>query len=157
MDVPPAAAGGRRLCACTYMKSTGESPSPPGASNGRAAEGNCVVARRGGKQPEVDPRSQTPVNPIRPAVAASLQANGEACRESGDRSGRHPSSKVRMRAAGGDWGGNAGKVSCGSMEICPGRKPRQRCRAEVSAAIRARKRGNARGAKGGRKVDRQGP
>ncbi len=29
-----------------YMKSTSESLSPPGTSNGRAAEGNCVAARR---------------------------------------------------------------------------------------------------------------
>jgi len=55
------------------------------------------------------------------------------------------------------WGENVGKVSCGSIEICPGRNPRERSRAEVRAAIVARKRGNARGAKGGRKVKRPRP
>jgi hypothetical protein len=149
--------GVRRSCERTYMKSTSESLSHPETSYGRAAGGNCVVVRRGGEQPEADLRSQTKVNPIRPAVAASLRVTGEACRASGDRSDRHPSSKVRNRAAGGGWGENAGKASCGSMEICPGRKPRERCRAEVSAAIGAVKRGNARGAKGGREVDRQEP
>jgi len=48
-------------------------------------------------------------------------------------------------------------VSCGSVEIHPGRKPRERRRVEVRAAIVVRKRGNARGAKGGRKVERQEP
>ena len=36
------------------MKSTGESPSHPETSNGRAAGGNCVVARRGGEQHVVE-------------------------------------------------------------------------------------------------------
>jgi len=55
------------------------------------------------------------------------------------------------------WGENAGKVSYGSVESCPGRNPRERDRAEVRAAIVAMKWGNARRAKGGRKVERQGP
>jgi len=44
------------------MKSTSESLSHPETSYGRAAGGNCVVARRGGEQPEADLRSQTQVN-----------------------------------------------------------------------------------------------
>jgi hypothetical protein len=60
-------------------------------------------------------------------------------------------------AVGDGWGGNAGKVSYGSIENCPGRKPRKRGRTEVRAAIVAKKRGNFRGAKGGRKVERQRP
>ena len=55
------------------------------------------------------------------------------------------------------WGENAGKVTCGSIEICTGRNPRERSRAEVRAIIVVMKRGNARGAKGGRKVERQKP
>ena len=139
------------------MKSTSESLSPPETSYGRAAEGNCVAVRRGGEQPEADPQSQIPVNPIRPSTAASLLGNGEACRMSGDRSDRHPSSMVKGRAVVGGWGENAGKVSCGRIESCPGRNPRERSRAEVRAAIRAMKRGNARGVKGGRKVERSRP
>ena len=136
------------------MKSTSESLSPPETSNGRAAGGNCVVARRGGEQPEADLRSQTQVNPIRFTAAASLLAKGEACRVSGNRLPSHPSSTGERRAVVDGWGENAGKVSCGSVESCPGRKPRERCRAAVRAAIVAVKRGNARGAKGGRKWNR---
>ena len=139
------------------MKSAGESPSPPETSNGRAAEGNCVVARRGGEQPEADPRSQTKVNPIRFTTSASLLASGEACRASGNRFLPHLSFKGEKRAVVDDWGENAGKVSCGRVEICPGRNPREWSRAEVRAAIVVMKRGNARGAKGGRKVERQRP
>jgi hypothetical protein len=41
-------------------------------------EGNCVAARRGGEQPEVNDQSATRVNSIRPSRAASLPTNGEA-------------------------------------------------------------------------------
>jgi hypothetical protein len=139
------------------MKSTSESLSHPETSNGRAAEGNCVVARRGGEQPEADLRSQTKVNPIRSSTAASLLGNGEACRMSGNRFLPHPSFTGENRAVGDGWGENVGKVSCGSVEICPGRKPRKRSRTEVRAVIVVTKRGNARGAKGGREVERPRP
>jgi hypothetical protein len=46
-------------------------------------------------------------------------------------------------------------VSYGSIENCPGRNPFRRARTEVRAAIVVKKRGNACGAKGGRKVERQ--
>ena len=42
-------------------------------------------------------------------------------------------------------------------EICPGRNPRKRSRAEVRAVIVVMKRGNAHGARDGREVERQGP
>ncbi len=74
--------GHRRSCECTYMKSTSESLSHPETSNGRAAGGNCVVVRRGGEQPEADLWSQTKVNPIRFATAASLRTSGEASGQS---------------------------------------------------------------------------
>ena len=149
----------RRLppCACTYMKSTSESLSPPATSAGRAAGGNCVAARRGGEQPEADLRSQRKLNPIRPVAAASPRGTGEASCVSGYRSDRHSSSKVKDWAVMGGWGENAGKVTCGSTEICPDRTLRRQCRAEVRAAIVAMKRGNARGAKGGRKVGKPRP
>ena len=144
-------------CERTYMKSTSESLSHPETSYGRAAGGNCVVARRGGEQPEADLRSQTKVNPIRFATTVSLRAIGETCRMSGNRFLPHPSSKGEKRVVGDGWGENAGKVSCGSVEICPGRNPRKRSRAEVRAVIVVMKRGNARGVRGGRKVERQKP
>ena len=146
-----------RQCERTYMKSTSESLSHPETSNGRAAGGNCVVVRRGGEQPEADLRSQTKVNPIRFTTTASLLANGEACRMSGNRFLPHPSYMEEKRDVVDGWGENAGKVSCGRVESCPGRNPRERSRAAVRAAIVVMKRGNARGAKGGRKVERQRP
>ena len=139
------------------MKSTSESLSHPETSNGRAAGGNCVVVRRGGEQPEADLWSQTKVNPIRFATAASLRGNGEASGKSDIRFLIHSSYRWEKRAVGDGWGGNAGKVSYGSIENCPGRNPRKRGRTEVRAAIVVKKRGNARGAKGGRKVERQKP
>jgi hypothetical protein len=41
-------------------------------------ESNCVAARRGGEQPEVNDQSVTQVNSIRPIVVASLLEAGEA-------------------------------------------------------------------------------
>jgi hypothetical protein len=144
-------------CVRKYMKSTSESLSHPETSNGKAAGGNCVVARRSGEQPEADLRSQIQVNPIRFTTTASLREAGEACRMSGNRFLPHPSFTGEKRAVVDGWGENAGKVSCGRVEICPGRNPRERSRAEVRASIVAMKRGNARGVRGGRKVERQKP
>lgn len=135
------------------MNTKGESPIPPEASKGRAAEGNCVAARPGGEQPEADLWSQTKVNPIRPDRVASLLGNGEACAREHDRIDPDPSSRGQMRALSGGWGENAGKYSGGRVENCAGRKPLKRRRAVVRAVIVAVKRGNARGAKGGRKVE----
>ena len=42
------------------------------------ADRNCVAARRGGEHREANGRSETKVNSIRPVVAASLLATGEA-------------------------------------------------------------------------------
>ena len=107
--------------------------------------------RRGGEQPEADLWSQTKVNPIRFATAASQRGIGEASGKSDIRFLIHSSYRWEKRAVGDGWGGNAGKVSYGSIENCPGRNPRKRGRTEVRAAIVVKKRGNARGAKGGRK------
>ena len=133
------------------MKSTSESLSHPETSNGRAVGGNCVVVRRGGEQPEADLRSQTKVNPIRFSTAASLRASGEASGRSHIHFLSQTSYKGEKWAVGDGWGGNAGKVSYGSVETCAGRNPFRRGRVGVRAAIVAKKRGNSRGAKGGRK------
>jgi hypothetical protein len=53
-------------------------------------EGNCVAARRGGEQPEVNDQSATQVNSIRPVVVASLLGNGEAQVTRGPGKGVHP-------------------------------------------------------------------
>ena len=63
-------------CACERTKSvTWESS--PALDLGAVIEGNCVLARGGGEQPEVNDQSVTKVNTIRPAAAASLLGNGE--------------------------------------------------------------------------------
>jgi hypothetical protein len=139
------------------MRTTSESLSPSEASHGREAEGNCVAVRRGGEQPEAKPQTQTQVKPIRPPTMASLLANGEACGASRDRPDRHNSSQVRDRIVAGGWAGYAGKLSWWTVESCAGRNLQERVRTEVRAAIVAWKRGNARGAKGGRKVERPRP
>ena len=139
------------------MKSTSESLSHPETSNGRAAGGNCVVVRRGGEQPEADLWSQTKVNPIRFATAASLRTSGEACGQSHNRFLSQTSYKGEKWAVGDGWGGNARKVTYGSVETCAGRNPFRRGRVGVRAVIVAKKRGNSCGAKGGRKVERQRP
>lgn len=139
------------------MITTSESLSPSVTSNGREAEGNCVAARRGGEQPEAKAQTRTQVKPIRPSTMASLLDNGEACGQSHNRTDRHDSSKVRGRIVGGGWAGYAWKLSWRTVEACAGRSPRKRTRAGVRAAIVAVKRGNARGAKGGRKVERPRP
>jgi len=76
---------------------------------------------------------------------------------SGNRFLPHPSFTGEKRVVVDGWGENAGKVSCGRVEICSGRNPRERSRAEVRAVIVVLKRGNARGARDGRKVERQKP
>ena len=139
------------------MRTTSESLSPSGASHGREAEGNCVAARRGGEQPEAKAQTRTQVKPIRPSTMASQLASGEACGASHDRTDRHDSSKVRERIAGGGWAGYVWKLSWWTVETCACRNLQEWGRAGVRAAIVAVKRGNARGAKGGRKVERPRP
>ena len=72
---------------------------------GGEAEGNCVAARRGGKQPEAKEQSQTQVNSIRCARTASLLANGEACAVH-DPCLRHPPVNVEQGVLGYGWSGN---------------------------------------------------
>jgi hypothetical protein len=103
-------------CERTYMKSTSESLSHPGTSYGKAAGGNCVAVRRGGKQPGADLWSQTKVDPIRFTTTASLRVAGKACRTGGNRFLPHPSLTGEKRVVVDGWGENAGKVSCGSVE-----------------------------------------
>ncbi len=138
------------------MKSTGESPSPSETSNGRAIESNCVAEKRGGEQLEMDPQTQTQVNPIRPMTTASLLASGEACCLNGsDRRAPHSSYYEKRWVVEGGWGEYAGKVSCLSRESPADRTTRKRGCWAVRAAIVVMKPGNSGGAKGGRKEERQ--
>ena len=139
------------------MESESESLIPPEASNGRAAEGNCVAVRRGGEQLEADPRSQRQVNTIRPFKATSLLATGEVGSFWSILGASHLSLKVRSWALGGGWCENAVKVSCGSNEIWRQQESSKRTPSEVRAVIVASKPGNSGGAKGGRKANLLGP
>ena len=83
--------------------------------NGGEANGNCVVVRRGGKQPGAKEQSQTQVNPIRCMSAASLLANGEAFVER-NLFVWHPPVIAYNRAVMYGWGGNVAKEVCVSGE-----------------------------------------
>ena len=117
------------------MKSTSESLSHPETSYGRASGGNCVVVRRGGEQPEAELRSQTRVNPIRFTTTASLLASGEACRMSGNRFLPHPSFTGRNGLLWMVGVRTQRRYHVEAPEICSGRNPRERSRAEVRAVI----------------------
>jgi hypothetical protein len=74
----PPAAGSRRSCVITCMKSERESRIPV-LVWALEAKGNCVAARRGGEQPAANLWAGTKVNSIRHHHWASLRAKGEAC------------------------------------------------------------------------------
>jgi hypothetical protein len=88
---------------------------------GGEAEGNCVVARRGGKQPEAKEQSQTDVNSIRCSRTASLLANGEACAKHNP-SLWHPPVNVERGVLGYGWSGNVPKEVYVNGESCMGRQ-----------------------------------
>ncbi len=88
--------------------------------NGGEAKGNCVVAKRGGKQPGAKEQSQTQVNSIRCRRLASLRANGEACAKH-DRSPSHPPVTAEQRNLLHEWSENASKEVCVSGESCMSR------------------------------------
>ncbi len=100
-------------------------------------------------------------NAIRPGVAASWLANGEAqTRESGKPSTLRGSVLKRCWGTSGVWRRNDGKVVYmnqgdlhGVMTVFMLKTSRRAARAGVRAAIVVWTRGNARRAKGRRKVD----
>src|ERR1700687_4177345 len=84
-------------------------------------ERNCVAARRGGEQREVNDQSVTQVNSIRPYVVASLLVNGEAQMTPGScgmgAAGKpclpvslEPETKPGSRTATGGWRQNGRKI-----------------------------------------------
>ena len=117
------------------MNSISESLRPPETSSGRAANGNCVVARRGGEQPAAELRSQTKVNQIRLRKSASLLGNGEARRASGIQSIPLPSSTGWGWDFRGGCGENAVKGSCVSNETCLARNGLDPVQVRVRASI----------------------
>ena len=135
------------------------------------AEGNCVAERRGGEQPEANDQSiiKKMMNSIRPDALASLLAKGEA--RNGSRPGKGTTATPRpelrrtvsavtgVHGVGGDrmvgsWSDmNQGSRIGKGTAFMTGRGSEEPCPKGDRAFVVARKRGNARGAKGGRKVE----
>jgi hypothetical protein len=92
--------------------------------SGGEAKGNCVAARRGGKQPAAKEQSQTDVNSIRCLSVASLPVKGEACIK-GDPCPQHPPVIVEHGTDRYGWSGNVTKEICVSGESCMGRQRSQ--------------------------------
>jgi hypothetical protein len=134
-------------------------------------EGNCVVERRGGEQPEANDQSiiKKMMNSIRPDALASLLPKGEAKNGNrpakGDRQIRDlslesaVSSKIGMHGVVGDrmvgsWSGmNQGSRTGKGTAFMVCRRPEELYPGGDRASVVATKRGNACGAKGGRKVE----
>lgn len=109
-----------------YPFSANLNAAEPGS--GGEAEGNCVAARWGGKQPDARKQSQTQVNSIQPLHAASLWSTGEAC-AARNFVRRHLPAIGEAEACLGGWSENASKDVCVSGESCMGRqRPRGRAR-----------------------------
>lgn len=121
---------------------------------GGEAEGNCVAARQGGKQPEAKGQSQTKVNWIRLLSAASLLGIGEACVERESESRQVPGNDD-YDADNGGCSGNVTKEIWLNGESYPDRTDGgdSTRRTAVRAVVRAKKSGNADGAKGGREAN----
>ena len=136
------------------------------------AGGNCVVERRGGEQPEANCQSikTTIMNSIRLHPLASPRFQGEAQNRKPTREGQgdfgDPCCVQTVSAAEGMDGvvgdGMAGSWSDVNQGSRAGNRngvhgpapagPEEPCPEGDRASVRAKKRGNARGAKGGRKV-----
>jgi hypothetical protein len=136
------------------------------------AGGNCVVERRGGEQPEANCQSisDTILNSIRLYPLASLRHKGEAQNRKPTREGQgnfgDPCCEKTVSVAEGMDGvigdGMAGSwcdVNQGSRSgrrnsVHGGARARSEelCPEGDRASVGAKKRGNARGAKGGRKA-----
>jgi hypothetical protein len=135
------------------------------------AEGNCVAERRGGEQPEANDQSinTTMLNSIRPEALASLLDNGEAQKRMPTGKDKATpstglavstvSARTGMPGVCGDrmvrsWRDmNQGSRAGEGTAFMAGRRPEEPCPAGDRASIVAKKRGNARGAKGGREVE----
>jgi hypothetical protein len=135
------------------------------------AESNCVAERRGGEQLEANDQSisATMLNAIRPEALASLPFKGEAQKrmppgkDQGDSvdwpCGKSVSAGTGVPGVVGDrmvgrWGDlNQGSRAGEGTAFMAGRRPEEPCPAGDRASIVAKKRGNARGAKGGREVE----
>jgi hypothetical protein len=137
------------------------------------AEGNCVVERRGGEQPEANCQSinKTMLNSIRPDALASLLAKGEARNRMPTRRGQGDFGELRCGQTVSATAGMHGVVGAGMARSWSdvnqgsrfgerngvhGPEARRTGPEGDRASIGAKKRGNARGAKGGREAEASG-
>jgi hypothetical protein len=146
---------------------------PSGQNTGcPKAEGNCVVERRGGEQPEANYQStntkRTKLNSIRPDALASLLAKGEAWNRMPTPKGQGDFGALRRGATVSASAGMHGVVGGGTVrswsDVNQGSRAGERngVHGQVvrrtdpegdRAFVVARKQGNACGAKGGREVE----
>ena len=145
---------------------------PAGQNTGcPKVEGNCVVERRGGEQPETNCQSinKTKLNTIRPDALASLLGKGEARdgkppvkgtgQQSSPNHGQTVSVKKGMHGVGGDrMAGSWSVMNQGSgpgkgTEFMTDKRTEEPYPGADRAFVVAKKRRNSRGAKGGRKVE----
>jgi len=133
------------------MNSECESHIPHAGREREAAGGNCVVARRGGEQPEAEGWSRTRVNSIRHVGRASLLGMGEACRASGESATVQGLPILDACLPGCGWSENDWKGAWDKWRDLSGCQVRGLT--GVRASIVAMKPGNAGGAKGRRKTN----
>ena len=88
---------------------------------GGEANGNCVAARLGGKQPGAKEQSQTKVNSIRCRRLVSLRATGEACAKHDDSPSHRPVMAEQPNLQHG-WSENAAKDVYVNGESCMSRQ-----------------------------------
>jgi len=164
---PKAALERRSRAPGSAHRQRGESPllAPHWVS---VAESNCVAERRGGEQLEANCQSiiKTMMKPIRPDTWASLRLKGEAKKRNPVPEGTgNPAAALRStvsvtadvyRVVGYGMAGSRSDVNQGSRsgkrtEFMAASGPKSRPEGDRAPVV-VRKRGNSRGAKGGRKL-----
>src|ERR1700693_582133 len=167
----------RRITRSVSLRAPESAHQPWGGSPHRTehwlsvVEGNCGVERRGGRQPEMNCQSinKAMLNTIRPDALASLRRVSEAQNRTPTRkgqgnfgdlsSGETVSAGEGKHGVGGDrmagsWSDmNQGSLFGKGMAFMTDERSEEPCPKGDRAFVRAKKRGNARGAKGGRKVE----
>jgi hypothetical protein len=163
--IPPAKAPeDAREGACARAPSSGTPPlgERPSTTETMKTDDNRIATAspRGGVESSVvgTPSTATKVNTIRRQTWTSLRASGEVQAEEQSKADTHEPSHGGSCVASGVVGGSRWGRGCVREDgRTAGAGSRKRLPAEVRTAIRAEKRGNARGAKGGREVNRPRP
>ena len=150
--------------ACARAPSSGTPPlgERPSTTETMKTDDNRIATAspRGGVESSVvgTQSTATKVNTIRRQTWTSLRAIGEVQAEEKSKANTHEPSHGGSCVASDVVGGSRSGRGCVREDgRSAGAGSRQRLPAEVRTAIGAEKRGNARGAKGGRKVNRPRP